>query len=172
MNKEQLLPLINQGLNQSEIASTLDCSRGTVQYWLRKYKLSILNEARYRRPVIHKCKKCGETNPNLFYKYNKSLCRKCKDSHNGARRDENRKKLNAWKEQGCILCGYNKCTEALEFHHIDSESKDKRISKSLVALLWSQVEQELRKCVVLCSNCHREVHAGVTSLLVTPEDDD
>ena len=172
MDKEQLLPLINQGLNQLEIASTLGYSRGTVQYWLRKYKLSTLNKVHYRRPAIHKCKECGETNPSLFYKYNKNLCKKCKDSYNGARRMENRKKLNAWKEQGCVLCGYNKCTEALEFHHIDSESKDKRISKSLVALLWSQVEEELRKCVVLCSNCHREVHASITPLLITPEDND
>jgi len=62
----------------------------------------------------------------------------------------------------CGICGYNKCVEALDFHHIDPNKKDFPITASTVN---RQVfVEELRKCVCLCSNCHREVHSGVTTI--------
>ena len=62
----------------------------------------------------------------------------------------------------CGICGYDKCVEALEFHHIDPNQKDFTPSAS-VANRQVFVE-ELRKCVCICSNCHREVHAGITNI--------
>ncbi len=62
----------------------------------------------------------------------------------------------------CGICGYSKCVEALEFHHIDPTQKDFTLTAS-VANRQVFVE-ELRKCVCLCSNCHREVHSGVAKI--------
>ena len=65
----------------------------------------------------------------------------------------------------CKLCGYNKCEKALEFHHLDPSTKLINIAKLGMTRHNSQfVLDELRKCVVLCANCHREFHAGVTKL--------
>jgi len=62
----------------------------------------------------------------------------------------------------CVLCEYNRCADALECHHLDPEQKDFQISKVLKdANAWAKIVPELRKCVLLCANCHREVHAGV-----------
>jgi hypothetical protein len=60
---------------------------------------------------------------------------------------------------GCRICNYRKCLSALEFHHIDSTQKDIAISR-LISGNWSvaSIKKEMRKCVVLCANCHREVH--------------
>ena len=58
----------------------------------------------------------------------------------------------------CAICGYSKCPAAFDFHHPDSSSKDFSISEKSS---WDATfEAELRKCVLLCTNCHREVHAG------------
>ncbi len=59
--------------------------------------------------------------------------------------------------QGCFICGYNKCGAALDWHHIDVETKE----ESLSVLLYRSFEsylQESEKCRVLCANCHRELH--------------
>ena len=65
----------------------------------------------------------------------------------------------------CQCCGYNKCQQALEFHHIDSAEKEKSISEYWYRnAKWADVIIELRKCVLLCSNCHKELHAGFTEL--------
>jgi len=64
-----------------------------------------------------------------------------------------------YKGGKCRLCGYNKCSEALEFHHIDSAVKDFGISNKGYTRGWKRVKTELDKCVMLCANCHREVHA-------------
>ena len=66
---------------------------------------------------------------------------------------------------GCILCGYDRCTASLAFHHLDPTQKDFGIAKSIRS--WSNIVEELRKCVLLCHNCHSEVHAG---LVEVPED--
>lgn len=64
----------------------------------------------------------------------------------------------------CGICGYDKCKAALEFHHVDPHEKDFGVSHKGVTLAWSKMAAELRKCICLCSNCHREVHAGLTEI--------
>lgn len=59
----------------------------------------------------------------------------------------------------CSICGYNRCSEALEFHHEDG-SKEFGISQSGHTRSWDRVKLELDKCVLLCANCHREAHAA------------
>lgn len=59
----------------------------------------------------------------------------------------------------CIICGYSKCDAALETHHLDSDVKDFAIGMVRASpKKWSAIVEELRKCVLLCANCHREVH--------------
>ena len=65
----------------------------------------------------------------------------------------------------CGICGYDKSIAALEFHHIDPKEKD--FTPSGKSCSREVFVNELRKCVMLCSNCHREHHAGELDL---PED--
>ena len=67
-------------------------------------------------------------------------------------------KLQAIKYLGskCSICGYDKCIAALEFHHKDPNEKEFDISKR--THFNEAVKNELQKCVLLCSNCHREAH--------------
>jgi hypothetical protein len=62
----------------------------------------------------------------------------------------------------CRLCGYNKCVEALTFHHRNPEEKSFNICNTNTA--WEKLKAELDKCELLCHNCHDEVHAGITQL--------
>ena len=66
---------------------------------------------------------------------------------------------------GCGVCGYNKCNEALELHHIDPKTKELKLS-SLKANInnWDLIVKELRKCALLCSNCHKEIHSSIITL--------
>lgn len=57
----------------------------------------------------------------------------------------------------CSKCGYNKCIAALEFHHTDPSTKTSAI-KELAMMSWVKIANEAKKCVLLCANCHREVH--------------
>lgn len=59
----------------------------------------------------------------------------------------------------CLRCGYNRCVEALEIHHFNSSDKDFGISDKGYTRSWNRIREELQKCELLCSNCHREVHA-------------
>jgi len=64
----------------------------------------------------------------------------------------------------CQQCGYHSCVEALEFHHLDEGGKDFSISARGHSRSWARVRNEVTKCVLLCANCHREVHSGFVSL--------
>jgi len=66
-----------------------------------------------------------------------------------------------YKGGKCQVCGYDRCTETMEFHHLSSSSKDFGISQKGYTRGWKKVMEELDKCIMLCANCHREVHAGL-----------
>jgi 5-methylcytosine-specific restriction endonuclease McrA len=59
----------------------------------------------------------------------------------------------------CQVCGYNKCLGALEFHHTNPTQKDFVISSKHKI---KNINNELDKCILLCSNCHREEHERIT----------
>ena len=60
---------------------------------------------------------------------------------------------------GCAICGYNKCAEALEFHHLDPTNKDGSITMMIKNRnSIASINREIAKCEILCSNHHREAH--------------
>lgn len=73
-------------------------------------------------------------------------------------------KLKAIKYGGgeCQKCGYDKCWRALHFHHIDPNKKEFAIFESRPGFKkvrqWDKLKDEIDKCMLLCSNCHTELH--------------
>jgi len=65
----------------------------------------------------------------------------------------------------CCICGYNKHIDALEFHHLNSKDKESGIAFMLRdPTKWIKIKKEVEKCVMVCSNCHSEVH-GLISII-------
>ena len=62
----------------------------------------------------------------------------------------------------CIRCGYNKCLKALEFHHLDPSQKDFTISNDHFRL--DEAVAESKKCILICSNCHKELHDNLWTI--------
>lgn len=60
----------------------------------------------------------------------------------------------------CQCCGYNKCITALEFHHLNPTEKDFSFCSN-TNRSWSDTRKELQKCILVCANCHREIHFGL-----------
>lgn len=71
--------------------------------------------------------------------------------------------LIQYKGGKCEKCGYNKCSRALEFHHLDPNEKDFGLSKCLTKNI-SNLKAEADKCILLCSNCHAEIHQELFEL--------
>jgi hypothetical protein len=76
------------------------------------------------------------------------------------RRRKIRQLLVEYKGGKCYLCGYADCIDALDLHHMDATQKDFGVSSSGLTRSWEKNKAEADKCVLLCANCHREVHAG------------
>lgn len=76
------------------------------------------------------------------------------------RRKELKQRAIAYKGGACERCGYNYCVTALTFHHLDPANKDFGVSAKGLTRGWARLLIELDKCVLLCANCHAEIHEG------------
>lgn len=76
-----------------------------------------------------------------------------------------RRKSNLMKVLGnrCCICGYNELPDALEFHHINPEDKEFGIASKGICRDLEKDLAEIKKCVLICANCHRAVHKGLYS---------
>jgi hypothetical protein len=72
-----------------------------------------------------------------------------------------KEKAITYKGGACTFCGYNRCLDALDFHHLDETKKKFGLSKDGITGSWEKTVKELDKCIIVCSNCHREIHAGI-----------
>lgn len=64
--------------------------------------------------------------------------------------------LYKYKEaRGCDDCGYNLHGVALDFDHLDRRHKKFNISSRLSLSTVKTLFAEIRKCQLLCANCHR-----------------
>ena len=110
-------------------------------------------------PKPYLCKHCGETDPAKFFKQNKmkSCCLKCHTLHVHQRMRLVKLKAVEYLGNKCSKCNYEGVPAVFDFHHLDPSKKDfswgnRRTSN------WDNLKKELDKCVLLCSNCHRELH--------------
>lgn len=71
--------------------------------------------------------------------------------------------LNSYKTGGCIICG-EKEPVCLDFHHKNPATKSFDVGKNFHLKPFPIIEEEIKKCTVLCANCHRKVHAGIIKL--------
>jgi hypothetical protein len=68
-----------------------------------------------------------------------------------------------YKGGRCVRCGYNRNIKALQFHHTDPKLKDFHIGGSYNRS-WDVIQTELNKCIMLCANCHTEIHDELSEL--------
>lgn len=69
----------------------------------------------------------------------------------------------------CKICGYDKCLDALDFHHLNPSIKDGGVNSMIRQAGIAKAKTEAEKCLLVCSNCHRELHSKLPKKLATPE---
>ena len=89
------------------------------------------------------------------------FCKRCVCEERTERGKDFKKKCVEYKGGECERCGYKKYNGALDFHHIDPHEKDFGIGKQRRTRFDEKIMAELDKCIMLCSNCHREKHGGL-----------
>ena len=118
------------------------------------------------------CEKCSKTFIPKQYGMTRRYCFECVPDglSNGV---DIRRLIKQWaldyKGYKCSRCGYNKCLEALEFHHQDMTQKEFSISDRDIKLDWKNIRQELDKCELVCANCHREIHCESEHRIIQKE---
>ncbi len=173
--RDQLRPLVEEGLSVRQIASRTKLSPSTVRYWLRKFGLGThpgrrrafsIEQSRSAngamRPVL-RCRRHGDVvfkpRPDGGYR-----CTRCAQEAVMKRRRAVKRLLVHEAGGCCSICGYSAHPAALEFHHLDPGAKAFGLSVRGITRSLDDLRAEAAKCVLLCSNCHAEVEAGFTSL--------
>ena len=120
---------------------------------------------------IKKCLICEKDFIPLSSGQSRKFCFECSpryEKNNTQSRTQNithirrsiKQQLVNYKGGKCEICGYNKNLAALQFHHLDPSQKDFSISTNLMLKDFSMNNyyQEVDKCILLCANCHMEIH--------------
>lgn len=119
--------------------------------------------AQYQPPGLKQCGQCGQNLPeDCFYRRKGRpdrlpYCQFCERKRALEAARDFKKMCLDYKGSRCSRCGYDRCVAALDFHHLDGTQKAFNINKQR-SLNFEKVKVELDKCIVLCSNCHREEH--------------
>jgi hypothetical protein len=177
--RERIIELVKKGIPFKEIQKELGCGLSTINYHCKKEGLKSLNTSqKIDNDKIQKINELYQSGLSSL-KVSKELgiskttvlkyleiIRKEKLSDSQLKENKvqqviywRRKakiKLVEYKGGECEKCGYRKCIDALEFHHKDPNEKDFTISGKS----WSfeRLKKEADKCILVCSNCHKEIH--------------
>lgn len=177
---DQIVELKKQGKTYKEIKEITGCCKNTCIKYLKQtgnYDVKpikditpeLLDEIQQRYNEIGNIKKVAKEfgiSYTRLRKYGLQLNNpiKTQEQINSQTRYSKRIKeeLVEYKGGKCEICGYNKCIQALEFHHLDPTQKDFSISGGTKS--FERLKPEVDKCILVCSNCHKEIHAGLVSV--------
>lgn len=149
-------------------------SKSTRKYYEKNYNKIRDRQKKYyqenKEKILRKHKEYRKENKEKVNQKHKEYRQKDKEKW-GKYNREYRKKYRAknkelWKQIikehygkiACSVCGYNKCFDAIDFHH----NGNKKCEPSSLLRIRPTPEriEELKKCDILCANCHREIHAS------------
>jgi hypothetical protein len=158
MDKQLLEDLVANGCSQRSISRQTGKSHTDVRYWLKKYDLQT---ARVTGKEKYQCA-CGENRKEYMHdkgdgRKHHSKCKACHSRYNVARMRDSKLKAVEYKGGKCELCGYCNCVGSLHFHHKDPSQKDPNWKK-MKGWKFDRIKQEIDKCLLVCANCHGELH--------------
>lgn len=184
LSHELLESLTERGMSIAQIATEVERSKAAVRHWLRKYGLrthrsagsrpreaSLAARASGLAEVTLDCPRHGATK-HVRDSRGYLRCRVCRQ--NAVVRRRRRVKQILVEEAGgcCRLCGYDRSVAGLHFHHLDPREKQFGVAEGGMARSIARLRVEVRKCILLCSNCHAEVEAGISSISGVVQVDD
>lgn len=153
MKKQILIEFIEKNLSSRQIAEEVDKSQTTIKYWLKKYNLKTKHRQHNKKEDIRYCELC-DNKVNKYGGYSKNICGSC---NTRIRRYRTKTKAIELLGGKCNRCGWSGHIAAYEFHHIKGDKEFNIGSANNKA--WSSIINELKKCELLCSNCHRIEHS-------------
>jgi len=176
LDRDELEPLVVEGLTIEGIARRLGVSDSTAKKWLKRHGLrtrgaqrrKTLSEMREQgdRETQVICRKHGLTRHLSIASERRLRCSKCSAEAVARRRRKVKEMLVAEAGGACALCGYGRHLAALQFHHVDPSTKSFGLGVRGITRSLEKLRQEAAKCVLLCANCHAELEVGAVSLPV------
>ena len=175
--KEQVIKLRRKGLTYNEIRDITKVKKTTISdivkplnlggNTIKKLTPELIEEIQAKYNEIGNLKKVVKLYHISFERLSKVIKhgKKKKVSNTEAVeswRKRKKKALVEYKGGKCQCCGYSKCIEALEFHHLDPNIKSFTISGKSKS--FNSLKSEVDKCILVCSNCHKEIHAGLINI--------
>ena len=97
------------------------------------------------------CKKCGSLE---LYQDSWNLCKDCLRRYRKALRRAKADVIQEYKERPCMDCGISYPYYVMDFDHVRGEKRF-NVSSSYTSYSWADIIDEIAKCDVVCSNCHR-----------------
>lgn len=92
-----------------------------------------------------------------------SRCKKCSIKISSDFKKRQKLKAIEYKGGKCKFCGYNRCVYSLDFHHLNPNEKKFEIAHG-IGRKWENLIEELDKCILVCRNCHGEIHEGLLNI--------
>lgn len=175
--KSKVIQLRQDGLTYDQIVNETGVAKGSVSSIIKAAGLSapvpieitdeLLDKIQQRYNEIGNIKTVAKEFHISYARLSKieRLQRtKTKSDYDSVKDNRHRKKelLVEYKGGKCQICGYDRCIQALDFHHLNPDEKDFSLSSSSKSL--DELKKEADKCILVCSNCHREIHAGLKIL--------
>ena len=116
----------------------------------------ICPKCKIEKPIEEFYRRRNNTNCSVY-------CKLCTTTTTTERQQNIKQKAVDYLGGKCSVCDYNKCLGALEFHHVNPEEKDFNIAE-LKLSSFDRMKTELNKCILVCANCHREIHGGLIKI--------
>ena len=159
-------------------------SKNGKTYWLCKCDCGEEKEIQTCHLTSGVTTSCGKCRVNPLFKEEEKECILCKNKFiannikrlycyecspqglnpTDALRFKKRKVKNMlinYKGGKCSICGYDKCQGALQFHHLDPNEKEFTLSQvnlNDTDFSIEKMKKEVDKCILVCANCHSEIH--------------
>ena len=172
LEHDELAAMLAEGLSIRAMAERLGRSYTSVRHWLAHYALATPRAARLAETAGARAAgaetveaTCPAHGVTLFVRRGADgfRCRLCRSGAVDRRRKEVKRILVAEAGGCCTICGYDRSMAGLHFHHVDPAAKAFGLSGRGMALSLEAARAEAAKCVLLCSNCHAEVEAGLAT---------
>lgn len=175
IERDRLEELVAVGASIATIAEQLGRSTATVRHWLSKYGLE--TRATLERRAGRAAREAGQLTVTRHCRHHgltefwlegrgSFRCIRCRHEAVTRRRRKIKQILVADAGGACVICGYDRYIGGLHFHHREPSQKSFAVSVDGVTRSLDRARSEARKCVLLCSNCHAEVEAGLASIPV------